>query len=172
MQLFLKDYPFINKSKGIIAPNLPPSNWYDFAKSKKKENTTGIVRLVHVGALSLDTMYVKEIVEWVISQKGLFTLDFYSSNCPENSRKFIENLQNNNIKLFPNPSNGSVKITGIDDKVNGIWRIENEMGQVMDKGILKSQVWEFDISHFAPGNYFLVLGNHQPKVIHFIKSAP
>ena len=100
MQLFLKDYPFINKSKGIIAPNLPPSNWYDFAKSKKKENTTGIVRLVHVGALSLDTMYVKEIVEWVISQKGLFTLDFYSSNCPENSRKFIENLQNNNIKLF------------------------------------------------------------------------
>jgi hypothetical protein len=80
--------------------------------------------------------------------------------------------QEDALVFFPNPSNGSVMITGMDDKVNGIWRIENEMGQVMDKGILKSQVWEFDISHFAPGNYFLVLGNHQPKVIHFIKSAP
>ena len=99
MQLFLKDYPFINKSKGIIAPNLPPSNWYDYAKLYKKENTTGIVRLMHVGALSLDTMYVKKMVEWVIAQNGLFTLDFYTDNITEDARKFIEELQYSKIQL-------------------------------------------------------------------------
>jgi hypothetical protein len=99
MELFLKDYPFINPSKGIIAPNYPPSNWYDFAKSNKKGNTSGITRLVHVGALSMETMHVEKIVEWVIAQKGLFTLDFYTDNITDDARKYIEGLQNNHIQL-------------------------------------------------------------------------
>jgi hypothetical protein len=99
MELFLMDYSFINPSKGIIAPNYPPSNWYDFAKSNKKENTTGITRLVHVGALSLETMYVEKMVEWVINQKGLFTLDFYTDNITNDARKYIERLQNKHIQL-------------------------------------------------------------------------
>lgn len=99
MQLFLKEYPFINPSKGIVAPNLPPSNWYDYAKSNKKENTTRIVRLVHVGALSLDTMHVEKMVEWVLAQKGLLTLDFYTDNITADARKLIEGLQNSTIRL-------------------------------------------------------------------------
>ncbi len=100
MQLFLKEYHFINPSKGIIAPNLPPSNWYDYAKSYKKENTTGIVRLVHVGALSMDTMHVKKMVEWVLAQKGLFTLDFYTDNSTDSVRKYIVELKSNHIQLL------------------------------------------------------------------------
>ena len=99
MELFLKDYPFINPSKGIIAPNIPPSNWYDFSQNNKKENTSGITRLVHVGALSLETMHIEKIVEWVIAQKGLFTLDFYTDNITDDARKFIEGLQNSYIQL-------------------------------------------------------------------------
>ena len=100
MQLFLKEYPFINPSKGIITPNLPPSNWYEYSKSNKKENTTGITRLVHVGALSLETMYVEKVVKWVIAQRGLFTLDFYTDNCTESARKYISGLNSNHIQLL------------------------------------------------------------------------
>ena len=99
MKLFIKEYPFINPSKGIIAPNLPPSNWYDYAKSNKKENTTGITRLVHFGALSLETMYVEKVVEWVLAQRGLFTLDFYTDNITADARKLIEGLQNSPVRL-------------------------------------------------------------------------
>jgi hypothetical protein len=99
VELFLKDFPFIKKSKMIVAPNIPPSNWYDFSQSNKKENTSGITRLVHVGSLSLETMHVEKIVEWVIAQKGLFTLDFYTDNITDDARKYIERLQNSYIQL-------------------------------------------------------------------------
>jgi hypothetical protein len=99
VELFLKDYSFVEESKMIVAPNMPPSNWDEFSKIHKKENTSGITRLVHVGALSLETMYVEKMVNWVIAQKGLFALDFYTDNITDNARKFIEGLQNNHIQL-------------------------------------------------------------------------
>jgi hypothetical protein len=100
MKLFLNDYPFINSSKTVIASNIPPRNWFEFPKLHKKINTTGITRLVHVGALSLETMYIEKIVEWVIAQNGLYTLDLYTDNCSVNARKYIEGLNNKDIKLL------------------------------------------------------------------------
>lgn len=99
VELFLKDFPFVKESKMIVSPNIPPSQWYEFSKRNKKENTSEITRLVHVGALSLETMHVEKIVEWVIAQKGFFTLDFYTDNITDDARKFIEGLQNNYIQL-------------------------------------------------------------------------
>lgn len=99
VKLFLNDYPFVKESKMIVAPNIPPSQWYEFSKVNSKENTSGITRLVHVGALSLETMYVEKMVEWVIAQKGLFTLDFYTDNSTDDAKKYIEGLRNNHIHL-------------------------------------------------------------------------
>lgn len=99
VELFLKDYPFVKEAKLVVAPNIPPSCWYEFSQINKKENTSGITKLVHVGALSLETMYVEKMVEWVIAQKGLFTLDFYTDNSTDDARKFIEGLHNNHIQL-------------------------------------------------------------------------
>jgi glycosyltransferase involved in cell wall biosynthesis len=99
VELFLKDYPFVKESKMIVAPNIPPSQWYEFSQVNKKEKTVGITRLVHVGALSLETMYVEKMVEWVIAQKGLFTLDFYTDNITDGARKYIEGLQSNLIQI-------------------------------------------------------------------------
>jgi hypothetical protein len=99
VELFLKDYSFVKKAKMIVSPNFPPSNWYEFSQRNKKINSSTITRLVHIGALSLETMYVKKMVEWVTAQNGLFTLDFYSDNITDDTRKFIEGLQNNHIQL-------------------------------------------------------------------------
>lgn len=99
VELFLNDFPFVKESKMIVAPNVPPCSWYEFSKVNKKENASRITRLVHVGALSLETMYVEKMVEWVIAQKGLFTLDFYTDNITDDARKFIEGLHNNHIQL-------------------------------------------------------------------------
>lgn len=99
VELFLKDYSFVKESKMIVAPNMPPSNWDEFSKIHKKENKSGITRLVHVGALSLETMYVEKMANWVIAQKGLIALDFYTDNITDEARKFIEGLQNNHIQL-------------------------------------------------------------------------
>ena len=36
IELFLTDYPFVKESKMIVAPNIPPSNWYEFSQKNKK----------------------------------------------------------------------------------------------------------------------------------------
>jgi hypothetical protein len=97
---FLNDYPFVDANKMFISPNFPPSNWYEFAKLHKKKNETGVIKLVHVGAISLDTMYTKKIVDWVLSQNGKYSIDFYSNNITTDAKLFLKATDNNYVKLY------------------------------------------------------------------------
>ena len=100
LHFFLADYPFVEAFKTFIAPNFPPSSWYEFAKLNKKENKTGVVKLVHVGAISLSTMHTKEMVEWVIAQNGRYRIDFYTDNMTNDAKQFFNSLNNANVKLL------------------------------------------------------------------------
>ena len=98
--LFLNDYKFIDVRKMLINPNFPPKNWYEFAQINKKKNNTGVIKLVHVGAISLSTMYTKEIVNWVIAQNGKYVIDFYTDNITTNATLFFKNINNKNVNLL------------------------------------------------------------------------
>ncbi|MCC7445702.1 MAG: hypothetical protein IT263_12815 [Saprospiraceae bacterium] len=81
--LFLQDYLHLNANKISVYPNLPPKDWKERtlkspAYTNKRQSDK--IRLVHVGALGIESMYVKELVEWVINKMGAYELDFYILN--------------------------------------------------------------------------------------------
>jgi len=100
MDLFLNQHPTINKTNTIISPNYPPSNWYKYARENRIEKKIDIIKLVHVGALSLESMYVKEIVEWVLNQNGKYILHFYTDNIEPETKKYLESIKSESINLF------------------------------------------------------------------------
>ncbi len=73
-----------------ILPNYPPASWQ--AGSRERKVTGQPVRAVYVGALSMDTMYVKEMAEWVVSLDGRLVWDIYSGNSTLEARQFTEKL--------------------------------------------------------------------------------
>ena len=100
MELFLINNPTVLNAKTFVAPNLPPSNWYEYAKLNKQINTSEVIKLVHVGAIGLGSMYVKEIIDWVVSQNGKYIIDFYTSNISEDAKEIFENEKNEYVKLL------------------------------------------------------------------------
>jgi hypothetical protein len=100
LELFLLNNSRIEKSKTFVAPNLPPSNWYEFAKSNKEINFSGVIKIVHVGAIGLNSTYIKEMINWVVLQNGKYCIDFYTSNISEDAKKIFEKLQSKYVKLL------------------------------------------------------------------------
>jgi hypothetical protein len=70
-------------------PNYPSKYW---ATRKTDFGSAGKTRLVYVGALGYDSMYLKEIVQLVIKNQDLFTLDFYSFNIDDKAKEFLRSL--------------------------------------------------------------------------------
>lgn len=95
MSLFQEDYPAISFHKKLILPNYPPFIWSQYTRPKKKRK----LKLVYVGAVSLETMYIKSIFEWIQKQKGHVSLDIYTVNIKANAKAYIENFKGKEINL-------------------------------------------------------------------------
>lgn len=78
-------------------PNFPPRSWLNVSKGEK----ANIIRIVYVGALSLETMYVKEFSAWVQNQQGRVVWDIYSFNMTGSARSYLEDLDSEFINLKP-----------------------------------------------------------------------
>ncbi len=100
LNLFLKDNPSIKHERTFFVPNLPPKDWYSYSLKNKSEIKTPPLKLVHVGALSLKTMYLSEIVEWVIGQEGKFIIDFYTDNITDEALNYLKLIDSKYINLF------------------------------------------------------------------------
>jgi hypothetical protein len=100
LNFFLKDYPSIKNERTFFAPNLPPADWYFFARKYESEIKTHPFKLVHVGALSLETMYLSDIVDWVIIQNGNFILDFYTDNITDDAVNYLKLIDSKYVNLF------------------------------------------------------------------------
>ncbi|HLX92633.1 MAG TPA: hypothetical protein VKR32_13170 [Puia sp.] len=97
MQLFLKDNQDILIPHPFILPNYPPRSW----KPRKvlPVHTTPL-KIVYIGALSLETMYVKEFIDWVLQQKGEVIFDIYSSNCTEDAKAYLQSMESDLVHLY------------------------------------------------------------------------
>ncbi|HVU57441.1 MAG TPA: hypothetical protein VHD83_20400 [Puia sp.] len=73
-----------------ILPNYPPASWQRTGEEAGRAD--GVVKAVYVGALSLETMYVREMAEWVMGLGGRLTWDIYSGNSAAGAREYIEGL--------------------------------------------------------------------------------
>lgn len=97
MQQFLRDVQPVKITHPHLLPNYPPSSW----SRPPKPFISLPVRAVYIGALSLDTMFLKEFTEWLISQKGNILLDIYSFNITEEAKAYVHSLKSEWIKLMP-----------------------------------------------------------------------
>ena len=99
LEKFRVDHQLASESNVIFAtmPNYPPRRWE--AEPKSKELNTPY-KLIMLGAIGYDNMYLKEIVEWVTATPTLFKLDFYSNNIDEKARAYLSLFKNTNVALL------------------------------------------------------------------------
>jgi hypothetical protein len=57
------------------------------------------LRIVYVGALSLDTMYTREFGDWVAQQAGKVNWDIYSDNITPEARDYVLSFADGVIKF-------------------------------------------------------------------------
>jgi len=88
LQLFSKDIGIPDLPVGRVFPNYPPSAWRKLTTPKDD----GLpIKMVYVGSFgSMDTLYIKEAVQWVKQLEGKATLDVYSFEIPPYIKQYID----------------------------------------------------------------------------------
>lgn len=97
MELFLTDINPIVVSHPRILPNYPPRHWQKSSVHSAKPEP---LKIVYAGALSLDTMFTLEFVDWVVARKGRVTWHIYAYNLTADALKHFKTLDAENICLF------------------------------------------------------------------------
>jgi hypothetical protein len=97
MNFFLEDNKRVSIPNPFILPNYPPGSWFT---NETKKNFSLPLKIVYVGALSLETMYTKEFVNWIIKQNGKITFDIYSSNITTDAKDFLLTADKNIVRLY------------------------------------------------------------------------
>lgn len=95
-ELFYNDHNTIYKNKIFILPNYPPKGW-QISRNRKIVKNQGVQKLVYIGSLSLKDTFIKEICYWVFDKKGKVQLDIYSYNIHDDTRNFLNRLNDQNI---------------------------------------------------------------------------
>lgn len=96
LRFFQRDTGYTGSNLHVL-PNYPPARW----KVKEREGEhDSVLRLVYVGSFgSLDTIYIREIVEWVSSRRGKVTLDVYSANITEGIRDWMAEQERTGVTI-------------------------------------------------------------------------
>lgn len=86
LELLMANAPTVRPATAKVLPNHPPRSWYERPPAAGRSCTP--TRMVYVGALSFEDTYVREIVEWVLTQHDT-TLTFYSYNATAAVRDWL-----------------------------------------------------------------------------------
>lgn len=98
IDFFLKDYPLVEPSKCYTLPNYPPKDWF---VPRKENRGDGVTKLVYVGSLSRNNMYLEELCYWIDAQQGRYTIDFHSFNFHKPVVELIEKIDSPYITIYP-----------------------------------------------------------------------
>jgi glycosyltransferase involved in cell wall biosynthesis len=140
MDLFMKDNTNIVAAQAHILPNYPPSRW----KGRSITGHGDPIKMVYVGALSLDTVYTAEFADWVEKQNGRAIWDIFSSNFTEEARNYIESLNSAHIRF-----RGGVEYASLPDILK-----DYDVGLVLYKGTIPNYVYNIPnklFEYFACG---------------------
>ncbi len=120
-----------------------------------------------------------ELYEGVGSMFGLFEyLEFALSGGvdPQLAHYCIGNLANcgltvseeeyftSNVKIYPNPTNGIIKIEFDESRVNNQFYIYNVSGKLMEKKYINSKTSTLNVSHLAEGIYYYKIVSSSNKI--------
>jgi hypothetical protein len=96
LEMFRRDIQFSESSIFRVLPNFPPRGW---KVSQLNGNIPMPVRIVYTGALSLDTLYMREFASWVIGKNGSVVWDIYSQNPEKEAMNYISSLRSGFISF-------------------------------------------------------------------------
>jgi hypothetical protein len=97
MNFFLQDHGLKKDERFHIMPNWPLQKWN--ARVQTDRPIDGPLRVVYVGALGMDTMYVKEFSEWVMSQNGKVYWDVFSQQQASETVAYFNGLNSPYIQF-------------------------------------------------------------------------
>lgn len=86
---FLNDKSFLRSHQVLVRPNLPPKSWWNNYGKYRISHTNGKLRLLHLGTCDDNTMYIREILEWVSSHQDKYELTFISQQIDQKTRELI-----------------------------------------------------------------------------------
>jgi hypothetical protein len=132
MQLFQQDYPFLSKDQCHILPNYPPADWAIRAQQiRAYRQVSAVKRMVYVGAIGLNSTYIREIAAWLKEQKGAYTLDIYSGNMDRAVLDFLHNLKSSYILIHK-----EIPYFDLPEKLANY-----DIGLVLYKGIIPNHIF-------------------------------
>jgi hypothetical protein len=133
LEMWASENPKIKSQILRVLPNYPPEKWIQY-NSKISRNDRQL-KIVHIGSLSLETMYLKEVLAKFGSNEK-FTLDFYSHS-------FTKEVVNA-IKVHSNCRiNGAIEYQDIF-RLKGLY----DVGLVIYKGL------SLNVKYSAPNKIF------------------
>jgi hypothetical protein len=133
LSLFLHDEDLIlDTNKHKILPNYPSIYW---AKSNYSENKSigTPIKFVYFGAIGLETMYLKEIINFIKSDTKKFSLDIYTNQSNGNAIEYIKANKSENISLL-----GSVNYFDIPAIIK---QKDYKIGLILYNGHIKNYIY-------------------------------
>ena len=95
--LFSRDLTGTKTPALQVLPNYPPSSWTHSGNTVP--GSSGLLRVVYAGALSLDTMYTREFGDWVARQAGKVCWDIYSDNITPAAHEYVQSFGDRLVRL-------------------------------------------------------------------------
>lgn len=95
MDRFKKDLFPVSILNPRIMPNYPPKTWH----RSPGQVLNSPVRIVYVGALSLNNMYTKEFSTWVVDQNGKVVWDIFSYNHSADAKEYMQHLPSQLVRM-------------------------------------------------------------------------
>lgn len=148
LQFFKNDFPALDATKLHIMPNYPSKLWQNSSLDSfflKNEKAKSLVRILHIGSLSFEGMYLQEALDYFGNNEN-YQLDFYSHTKDENiiakfknynNVKFMGSLKYENLpKLKGNYDVGLVLYNG--SSLNFIYNAPNKIFEYL---ALNLDVW-------------------------------
>lgn len=134
LELFLQDENIkYNSQVHQTLPNYPSKHWADSFSVEENRNLKDVIKFIYIGSLGLNTMYIKEFANFIISQNGKATWDIYTNQFDDEALKFIKSLNSSFIHL-----NGAIDYYQIPE----IIRKENyDVGLIIYNGHIKNYIY-------------------------------
>lgn len=102
LEIFSNLHPTAAEEKLHILPNFPPDSWRGMENNCWRKSSQGFpLRIIYVGALSLEDTYIAQFTSWVASHPELLSLEIYAFRVPDSVEKHLENLNAPNIRVSP-----------------------------------------------------------------------
>lgn len=96
MERFSKDIGNLKEDQKMIVPNFPPAAWQKISQNTSR-NPDIRLGFVYVGALSFDTMYAREMIDFVRMHPTDCYWDIYSTNYSQEVISYLDKQKAGNI---------------------------------------------------------------------------